>query len=137
MRHRPSGVRRTLGRGVCRHPVIGAARRPCRGRSCHKGAAMRVALPARWIAPVLLLAIAFFASVAPVRAASFVVTRFDDPTPGGCNPGDCSLREAVMAANAAPGSTITLSAGTYTLTIPGADETAPNTAVGDLDIFVA
>ena len=32
--------------------------------------------------------------------ATIVVTRNDDPAPNGCLPGDCSLREAVAAANA-------------------------------------
>ena len=54
-----------------------------------------------------------------VRAASFTVTRTDDTERGVCAPGDCSLREAIEAANAlAPEtSTITLPAGTYGLTI--------------------
>src|SRR5437667_443621 len=53
------------------------------------------------------------------RAASFTVTRTDDTERGACNPGDCSLREAIEAANAlAPETiTITLPAGTYGLTI--------------------
>ena len=55
--------------------------------------------------------------VSDVRAASFTVTRTDDTERGVCNPGDCSLREAIEAANAlAPAtSTITLPAGTYLL----------------------
>src|SRR5712692_3205075 len=54
-----------------------------------------------------------------VWAASFAVTRFDDTERGSCSPGDCSLREAIEAANAlAPAtSTITLPAGTYLLSI--------------------
>ena len=57
--------------------------------------------------------------------------------------GDCSLREAIQAANtdtivdactAGSGAdTVTLPAGTYTLSIPGTDEDA--NATGDLDIF--
>ena len=31
------------------------------------------------------------------------VTRTDDPTPNGCEPDDCSLREAIVDANAFPG----------------------------------
>ena len=66
-------------------------------------------------------------------AAVFTPTRFDDPAPNGCNPGDCSFREAVIAANAAGGQDeIRLSAGTYTLSIPGTAEDAA--ANGDLDI---
>src|SRR5881628_4016945 len=57
--------------------------------------------------------------VADVGAASFTVTRTDDTERGACAPGDCSLREAIEAANAfvSETSTITLPAGTYVLTI--------------------
>ena len=58
-------------------------------------------------------------------AASFNVTRFDDPLPGACLPADCSLREAVIAANALPDAdTILLGGGVYELTqtAAGADE---------------
>ena len=51
------------------------------------------------------------------HAATFSPTRFDDPPPDGCLPTDCSLREAVLAANAAPGADrIALQAGDYALT---------------------
>src|SRR5437899_1659862 len=58
--------------------------------------------------------------VADVRAASFIVTRTDDTERGACTPGDCSLREAIEAADALvlEASTITLPAGTYLLGIP-------------------
>jgi CSLREA domain-containing protein len=39
---------------------------------------------------------------APLHAATFSVTRTDDPAPDTCLAGDCSLREAVLAANATP-----------------------------------
>ena len=70
---------------------------------------------------------------APAAAAPFTVTRFDDPVPDACAAGDCSLREAIRAANASPGAdTIALGAGTYLLQRPGtSDATALN---GDLDI---
>ncbi|MGH2696511.1 MAG: choice-of-anchor Q domain-containing protein, partial [Actinomycetota bacterium] len=66
-------------------------------------------------------------------AATFIVTRFDDPAPGNCDPNDCSLREAVLAANMSVGiaDTIQLAAGTYTLSIPGTDE--DGAMDGDLD----
>jgi hypothetical protein len=75
---------------------------------------------------IMLLALA-----TPAQAqATFTVSRTDDPSPQGCFPGDCSLREAVIAANGTPGSdTIVLQPTTYNLTIPGnggADQ-------GDLD----
>lgn len=70
----------------------------------------------------------------PSTAATFTVTRFDDPAPDGCAPGDCSLREAVIDANANPGTadTISLGPGTYTLTRAGTGEDAAST--GDLDV---
>lgn len=69
---------------------------------------------------------------APGRAA-FVVTRFDDRNSGQCAPGDCSLREAVIAANGAPGADeILVPGGTYSLTIAGRGENAA--ATGDLDL---
>ncbi len=65
--------------------------------------------------------------------ATFTPTRFDDPPPGNCDPGDCSLREAIIAANSLAGpDTIVLAAGTYTLSIPGTGEDVA--ADGDLDI---
>lgn len=63
----------------------------------------------------------------------FTVTRFDDPPPDGCNPDDCSLREAVIAANAdADSSTITLEVGDYVLTQTSTNE--DSALDGDLDI---
>jgi len=73
--------------------------------------------------------------VGAYEAAPFVfdVTRADDPAPDGCLPDDCSLREAVIAANGAPGADeITVPAGTYTRTIAGGGENAA--ATGDLDL---
>jgi len=68
-------------------------------------------------------------------AAAFTVTKFTDSADGTCN-ADCSLREAVVAANVNASSfdTISLSAGTYSLTIPGGDFGAHNANIGDLDI---
>ena len=68
----------------------------------------------------------------PARAASFTVTKVADTADGACN-ADCSLREAMIAANAIAGAdTIFLPPGTYTLTRAGAFEDA--SATGDLDI---
>ena len=74
---------------------------------------------------------------APSFAATFTVTRFDDANDGTCD-SDCSLREAVIAANAAGGAdTVILPAGSYDLTITdmrsGMDE--DSAATGDLDIW--
>ena len=84
----------------------------------------------------------FWNSPAPAYLAnsgnwSYRVTRLDDPTPDGCNPGDCSLREAILAANSgltAPvyKSIITFDVdGVFTLTRAGNDDTG---SLGDLDI---
>ena len=77
--------------------------------------------------------------VVPALAApaTFVVTRLDDPAPNGCNSGvDCSLREAVTAANTNgnPGEldVIQLPSGWITLSIPGQLEDV--NATGDLDV---
>ena len=73
-------------------------------------------------------------SIAPVvYAADFTPTRFDDPVPDASCPGDCSLREAIIAANASgTADRILLPEGTYTLTQAGAGNANP--AQGDLDI---
>jgi len=77
------------------------------------------------------------AYLAKDRGWSYRVTRLDDPPPNGCNPGDCSLREAIIAGNANPDANIFKALitfdvdGTFTLTRSGADDTAN---AGDLDI---
>ncbi len=69
----------------------------------------------------------------PQTGTTFTVTRFDDPVPDACAPGDCSLREAVIAADGALGApTISVPPGVYTLTIASGAEANP--AVGDLDV---
>jgi uncharacterized repeat protein (TIGR01451 family)/CSLREA domain-containing protein len=72
--------------------------------------------------------------VFPASAAVFNVTRTDDPEPNGCNSNiDCSLREAVIAANGnSEADSINLPAGTYVLTRNGQDQ---NAAAGDLDLL--
>jgi hypothetical protein len=71
------------------------------------------------------------------------VDRFDDPVGGalagasvcGAGPNDCSLRGAVQVANANPGSTITIPAGTVTLTSNGAGGGGcDGNTIGDLGI---
>ncbi len=76
--------------------------------------------------------LALFAA-SPAWAAEFEVTEEGDPAPDGCSPGDCSLREAIIASNAAADADeINLPAGAYELSIAGVEEDAA--ATGDLDI---
>ena len=68
---------------------------------------------------------------APAQAATFVVTEIDDSRDGQCN-GDCSLREALDAANAnAAPDEIVLPAGTLKLTLFGVED---ENASGDIDV---
>jgi CSLREA domain-containing protein len=61
------------------------------------------------------------------------VTKTEDTNDGVCSTNDCSLREAVITANSCTGTqTIQIPAGTYTLTLTGADE--ESAATGDLDL---
>jgi CSLREA domain-containing protein len=84
---------------------------------------------------VMMLVVGLTLSQMPIlatRATTFVVTKTDDTNDGACD-ADCSLREAIIAANATPGDdTITLPAGTFSLTISGRGEN--EAATGDLDI---
>ena len=87
-----------------------------------------------------LLVGAGLTAAAPLFATTFTPNVFDDPAPvaapNGCvgsgpSPTRCSLREAVLSANAtAVANTIQLAEGTYNLTIPEAGSPAS----GDLDI---
>jgi CSLREA domain-containing protein len=54
-----------------------------------------------WTAAAIAAATLGFAGAA--EAKTFEVTRANDPNPGKCKRNDCSLREAVLAANARPG----------------------------------
>lgn len=73
------------------------------------------------IGMVAIIAVIFLGWIAipGALAAEFTVTRTDDPSPDACTSDDCSLREAVIAANNRGGhDTILLSARTYSLTRP-------------------
>ena len=63
---------------------------------------------------------------------SYTVTKTADTDDGSCDVGDCSLREAIKAANDFAGlNQINIPAGTYTITLNGTDDT---NALGDFDI---
>jgi len=67
------------------------------------------------------------------HAATFNVTRTDDPAPDGCSVNDCSLREAVIDADQTPAEdTIVLPAGVYLIDFDV--EFDSSAEVGDLDI---
>lgn len=84
------------------------------------------------LAAVFAVALAALMLAAPARAATFTVTKTGDTADGACD-ADCSLREAVIAANAsADDDTIVLPAGTFLLSLAGVDEDAA--ATGDLDV---
>lgn len=82
---------------------------------------------------VVVAVLIALAAAPQAAAATYAVTRTDDPAPNGCSRSDCSLREAVLAANAgAGGDTISLPGRHYLLTIAGTGEDAA--ATGDLDL---
>ncbi len=69
----------------------------------------------------------------PAAAAVFTVTKTADTNDGACG-ADCSLREAVQAANAAPGvDSVVVGPGVYELTRSGAPEDFGSE--GDLDVL--
>lgn len=73
--------------------------------------------------------LAFAVSAAPI----YTVDRLDDPLPAAatCSTGNCTIRAAVNAANAAPGA-IMIPAGTYAMTATTTNEDA--NADGDFDV---
>jgi CSLREA domain-containing protein len=79
-----------------------------------------------------LLVLVFLTANQAATAATFNVTKTADTADGACNV-DCSLREAVIAANENLGrDTINIPAGTYRMSIPGAGEEEALT--GDFDV---
>lgn len=79
-----------------------------------------------------LAAAASIAAASVATAAVFVPSKATDGADGTCD-ADCSLREAVQAANASPGAdVILLRDDTYVLSLSGADD---NAASGDLDVL--
>ena len=79
-------------------------------------------------------AVALLAMGSAASAATYRPTRTDDPVPNGCKAKDCSLREAVIAANASgmPATILLRPGRRYVLTRPGLGEDAAVT--GDLDL---
>ena len=74
---------------------------------------------------LVILVVFLFSLCGTVRAATFSVTKTSDTADGACDPTDCSLREAIIAANAQPDAQahrIILPAGAYTLTLTGPNE---------------
>lgn len=79
----------------------------------------------------VLLAAAALAAPAPATAATFPVTKLADTLDGACN-SDCSLREAVQAANAdATADEILLPSGTLRVDRLGVEDA---NATGDIDV---
>ncbi len=80
----------------------------------------------------LCLLLALLTLGAPLAAEELVVTKVADTADGACD-ADCSLREAIIAANQDPGSTaVIVGAGVFLLTRAGRSEDAALT--GDLDV---
>jgi hypothetical protein len=78
-------------------------------------------------------AVALFAGDAAAAGKTYSPNRTGDHVPNGCTRADCTLREAVIAANAHPGrDTILLARKTYDLSIPRTGEGDPSS--GDLDV---
>jgi CSLREA domain-containing protein len=83
-------------------------------------------------ARVVLVAALLAICPAGAQAATFHVTKTADTNDGACD-ADCSLREAIVAANANAGADdVTVPAGSYVLSIAGTGEDAG--ATGDLDV---
>lgn len=89
--------------------------------------------PLRTNLTAALAALALTLGAGAARAEVYIPTKEADTNDGACN-ADCSLREAVIAANARPGAdVILLKPGDYLLTLTGAGEDAA--AFGDLDLL--
>jgi CSLREA domain-containing protein len=82
---------------------------------------------------VLSCVITLLIGYSTADAATFTVNKFDDTNDFSCDAVDCSLREAIIAANSTSGlDEIILPSGTYTLNPTGTGEN--DSLYGDLDI---
>ena len=102
----------------------------------HSAAGARITSALGAFNPSAARATANAAAVTATTAAGTIdVDRTDDVAAASlCTvaPNDCSLRGAIILANASPGTTINVPAGTYQLITPGAGEQFA--ATGDLDV---
>lgn len=90
----------------------------------------------RWFCLMIGITLAFVIAL-PLQAeggATYIVTRLDDPTPDGCLPADCSLREAVIAANATTDTDTIEFALDGTVELSIAPSGANDATTGDLNI---
>jgi fibronectin-binding autotransporter adhesin len=87
-----------------------------------------------WMASAIVCGMLVTAGAA--EAKTFEVTRTNDPNPGKCKPRDCSLREAILAANERVGrDVIVLPARRYKLTRANPGGVPEDVGVtGDLDV---
>ncbi|TQK42586.1 CSLREA domain-containing protein [Streptomyces sp. SLBN-118] len=103
-------------------------------------ATVTLAMAVNWAAPACVAAAAEAAGPTEFTVDTALDAVDADPSDGLCRTvtGTCSLRAAVMAANARPGSTITLPAGRYRLTIPPNPlllvGSHPDPSTGDLNV---
>jgi CSLREA domain-containing protein len=88
----------------------------------------------RSIQGVLAALIACALLAVPAGAATFKPTRKDDPVPNGCRPHNCSLREAISAANRDDGrDRVLLGRGRYRMELP--DNGNDDNGNGDFDVL--
>jgi len=86
-----------------------------------------------WTLPAAFTLLSLAASAPAAEAAVFIPNKTADTADGTCNAADCSLREAVIAANQSSGEdVIILHSGVYRLTLAGTGE--DQAATGDLDV---
>jgi CSLREA domain-containing protein len=87
-----------------------------------------------FVAGLAAMCAASMTIAAGAAANTYRVNRVNDPTPGACTKGNCTLREAVIAANGHAGADVILlkRGKRYSLSVPGTGEDAA--ATGDLDI---